>query len=113
MVISERLKPANLPLSVKGARLAVIGTAASSPMTASSTVGNLNLFIATVSWAIVDKDILVNIPVRPIERFQLALSAMNLSTSASASSWRARHRRPARPRCLLDEAKLKGSKADN
>ena len=75
MVISERLKPANLPLSVKGGRLAVVGTADLVTNDRIITVGNLNLFIATVGWAIQDKDILVNIPVRPIERFQLALSA--------------------------------------
>ena len=78
MAISERLKPANLPLSVKGGRLAVIGTADLVTNDRIITVGNLNLFIATVGWAIQDKDILVNIPVRPIERFQLALSADEL-----------------------------------
>ena len=75
MVISERLKPASLPLSVKGGRLAVVGTADLVTNDRIINVGNLNLFLATVSWAIQEKDILVNIPVRPIERFQLALSA--------------------------------------
>ena len=35
--------------------------------------GNLNLFLATVSWT-VDRDTQLNIPPRPIQRFQLALS---------------------------------------
>ncbi len=77
MVISERLKPANLPLSVRGGRLAVIGTADLVTNDRIITVGNLNLFLATVNWA-VDRDTQLNIPVRPIERFQLALSAEEL-----------------------------------
>ena len=74
MVISERLKPAHLDLSVPGGRLAVMGTADLVTNDRIITVGNLNLFIATVNWA-VDRDTQLNIPVRPIERFQLALSA--------------------------------------
>ncbi|NBX60367.1 MAG: ABC transporter, partial [Opitutaceae bacterium] len=35
--------------------------------------GNLNLFLAAVSWT-VDDDTQLNIPPRPIQRFQLALS---------------------------------------
>ncbi len=77
MVISERLKPANLPLSVKGGRLAVIGTADLVTNDRIITVGNLNLFLATINWA-VDRDTQLNIPVRPIQRFQLALSAEEL-----------------------------------
>lgn len=77
MVISERLKPANLPLSVKGGRLAVIGTADLVTNDRIITVGNLNLFLATVNWT-VDRDTQLNIPVRPIQRFQLALSAEEL-----------------------------------
>jgi len=41
------------------------------------TVGNLNLFLATVGWAINDER-QIYIPARPIERFQLALSAEEL-----------------------------------
>lgn len=77
MVISERLKPANLPLSVRGGRLAVLGTADLVTNDRIITVGNLNLFLATVNWA-VEREIRLNIPVRPIERFQLALSAEEL-----------------------------------
>ena len=78
MVISERLKPANLPLSVRGGRLAVVGTADLVTNDRIITVGNLNLFLATVNWTIQDKEVRVNIPVRPIQRFQLALSAEEL-----------------------------------
>jgi hypothetical protein len=78
MVISERLKPANLPLSVKGGRLAVIGTADLVTNDRIINVGNLNLFLSTVNWA-VDRDTQLNIPARPIQRFQLALSAEQLT----------------------------------
>ena len=77
MVISERLKPANLPLSVKGGRLAVFGTADLVTNSRIINVGNLNLFLATVYWT-VDRDTQLNIPVRPIQRFQLALSGQEL-----------------------------------
>ncbi len=74
MVVSERLKPANnLPLSVRGGRLAVVGTADLVTNNRISYGGNLNLFLATVSWT-VDRDTQLNIPPRPIQRFQLALS---------------------------------------
>lgn len=77
MVISERLKPANLPLSVRGGRLAVIGTADLVTNDRIITIGNLNLFLATVNWT-VERENNLNIPARPIERFQLALSAEEL-----------------------------------
>jgi hypothetical protein len=78
MVISERKEPAdNVPLSVRGGMLAVIGTGDLVTNDRIITVGNLNLFLATVNWA-VERDTKLNIPVRPIERFQLALSAEEL-----------------------------------
>jgi ABC-type uncharacterized transport system involved in gliding motility auxiliary subunit len=77
MVISERLKPANLEFSVKGGRLAVFGTSDLVTNNRIINVGNLNLFLATVNWA-VDRDTQLNIPARPIQRFQLALSAEEL-----------------------------------
>jgi ABC-type uncharacterized transport system involved in gliding motility auxiliary subunit len=77
MVISERLKPANLDLSVKGGRLAVIGTSDLVTNDRIINVGNLSLFLATVNWTI-NRDTQLNIPVRPIQRFQLALSAEEL-----------------------------------
>jgi ABC-type uncharacterized transport system involved in gliding motility auxiliary subunit len=77
MVISERLKPANLPLSVRGGRLAVIGTADLVTNNRVINPGNINLFLATLNWC-ADRDTQVNIPVRPIERFQLNLSQEDL-----------------------------------
>ena len=77
-IISERVKPANLPLSVRGGRLAVFGTADLVTNNRIVNQGNLNLFLATVSWA-VDRDVQLNIPARPIQRFQLVLSQEELT----------------------------------
>ncbi len=78
LVISERLKPANLPLSVPGGRLAVFGTADLVTNNRIISGGNFLLFLNAVSWA-VDRDTQLNVPARPIERFQLALSQEELS----------------------------------
>lgn len=78
MVISERTQPANnLPLSVRGGRLAVFGTYDIVTNKRIFTIGNLNLFLATVDWA-ADRDTKLNIPVRQIQRFQLSLSQEEL-----------------------------------
>jgi hypothetical protein len=78
MVISERVKPASLPLSVRGGRLAVFGTADLVTNNRIFNPGNLNLFLATVNWA-VDRDTQLNIPARPIQRFKLSLSQEELT----------------------------------
>ncbi len=79
MVISERTRPANnLPLSVRGGRLAVIGTAELVTNNRIDTAGNLNLFLATVNWT-ADRDTQLNIPARPVQRFQLSLSQEELT----------------------------------
>lgn len=72
LVISERVKPANLPLSVRGGRLAVFGTADLVTNNRIINQGNLNIFRATVDWC-VDRDTQLNIPPRPIQRFQITL----------------------------------------
>jgi len=78
MVISERLKPANnLPLSVRGGRLAVVGTADLVTNNRIFNPGNLNLFLATVNWT-VDSETLLNIPARPIQLYALTLSQEEL-----------------------------------
>lgn len=77
LVSSERLKPANLPLSVLGGRLAVFGTADLVTNNRIINGGNFPLFLNTVNWA-VDRDTQLNIPARPIERFQLSLSQEEL-----------------------------------
>lgn len=77
LTISERVKPANLPLSVPGGRLAVFGTSDLVTNNRFATLGNLTLFLATVNWA-AERDVDLNIAARPIERFQLALSQEEL-----------------------------------
>jgi ABC-type uncharacterized transport system involved in gliding motility auxiliary subunit len=77
VVISERLKPANLPLSVPGGRLAVFGTSDLVTNNRIINLGNFLLFLNTLSWAI-ERDTPLNIPPRPIERFHLSLSQEEL-----------------------------------
>lgn len=76
-VISERLKPATVPLSVLGGRLAVFGTSDVATNNRIINPGNFALFFNTVNWAI-DRDTQLNIPARPVERFQLSLSQEEL-----------------------------------
>jgi hypothetical protein len=78
VTISERLKPANLPLSVRGGRLAVIGTGDLVSNIRINTTANLRLMLNLVNWA-VDRDTEVNIPSRPIPRFQLSLTQEEIS----------------------------------
>ncbi len=79
LAISERLKPApQINFSVRGGRLAVFGAADLVANNRIFNLGNLNLFLALTNWA-VDRDIQLNIPARPIERFQLALSQEELT----------------------------------
>ncbi|HET7537085.1 MAG TPA: GldG family protein [Candidatus Didemnitutus sp.] len=76
-VISERVKPANLPSSVRGGRLAVFGTADIVTNNRITNPANATLFLATVNWC-VDRDTQLSIPARPVERFQLSLSQADL-----------------------------------
>ena len=76
--VSERVTAANLPFSVRGGRLVVLG---SSDVFSNNRLGNLGnnaLILNILNWA-VDRDAQVNIPPRPLERFQLALSATDLA----------------------------------
>jgi ABC-type uncharacterized transport system involved in gliding motility auxiliary subunit len=77
LTISERVKPATLDFSVRGGRLAVFGTSDFITNNRIITLGNLMLFLNTVNWT-ADRDTYLNIPARPIERFQLALSKEEL-----------------------------------
>jgi hypothetical protein len=74
IVASERLAVRdNLPFSVRGGKLVVFG---SGHLAANSRIdqGNFAIFLNAVNWA-VDRDRQLSIPPRPIERFQLTLSA--------------------------------------
>lgn len=79
VVASERVSVRdNLPFSVRGGRLIVFGTGDLIANNRVADYANLNLFLSAVNWT-VDRDAQFNIPARPIERFQLSLSAGELS----------------------------------
>lgn len=67
----------NLPFSVRGGKLVVLGTG---DMVTNARVdrGNLAFFLNAVNWS-VDRDRQLSIPPRPVERFQLSLSAADFS----------------------------------
>lgn len=78
LVVSERIKPADqIQFSVRGGHLAVLGTADIVDNSRIFNIGNLNLFLALTNWTI-ERDTQLNIPARPVERFQLALSSEEL-----------------------------------
>jgi hypothetical protein len=74
VVASERVRVrSDLPFSVPGGRVVVFGNA---DFVANSRIDNASLMVAlnAVNWS-VDRDRQLNVPARPIERFQLSLSA--------------------------------------
>ncbi len=77
-VASERVAARdNLPFSVPGGRILVVGTGDLISNARIANVGALDFLLGAVSWA-VNGDTQLAIPVRPIERFQLSLSAGEL-----------------------------------
>lgn len=77
-VASERVSAANLPFSVRGGRLVVFGSSDFMSNNRIGMLGNLTLALNTVNWC-VDRDAQLNIPPRPLERFQLTLSQTELT----------------------------------
>jgi hypothetical protein len=78
VIASERVGArGNLDFSVPRGRLVVFGTADFVTNNRLGSTGNANIFFAAVNWT-VGRDTLLNIPPRPIERFQLSLSAADL-----------------------------------
>jgi hypothetical protein len=78
LVASERVSARdNLPFSVRGGRLVVFGTGDMVSNRRIGYDGNLAIFLSTVNWS-VERDRQLSVPARPIERFQLALSASEL-----------------------------------
>jgi hypothetical protein len=78
IVASERLAVRdNLPFSVRGGKLVVFGTG---DLVANGRIDNASLLLTlnAVNWG-VDRDHQLAIPPRPIERFQLALSAADFT----------------------------------
>ncbi|MCX6944962.1 MAG: GldG family protein [Verrucomicrobiota bacterium] len=84
VIASERVTVrAGLDFSVRGGRLVVFGTGDLIANNRIALPGNLDIFLSAVNWS-VERDTQFNIPVRPIERFQLSLSAGELSRLRSA-----------------------------
>jgi len=77
-VASERVAVRdNLPFSVRGGRLVVFGTGDLVTNARLTLAGNFDVFLGAVNWT-TDRDNQLKIPSRPIERFQLSLSAGEL-----------------------------------
>lgn len=75
VVASERIAVRdNLPFSVRGGRLVVFGSGDLPTNNRILRGGNLEFILKSIEWT-VDRDTQLNIPARPIERFQLSLSA--------------------------------------
>ncbi len=69
---------AGLAFSVRGGRIVVFGTGDLIANKRIADAGNQTVFLNAVNWT-VDRDTQLSIPARPIERFQLALSAGDLA----------------------------------
>jgi hypothetical protein len=78
-VASERVAVrGNLPFSVAGGRLVVVGTGDMISNARIANAGSEGLFLGAVNWTI-GRDAALNVPARPIDRFQLSLSAGELT----------------------------------
>lgn len=76
---SERTPPkSGLGLSVRSGRLVVFGDAAWLANQRLSAGGNAMLALSAVNW-LADRDTQLNLPPRPIEKFQLSLSSARLA----------------------------------
>lgn len=78
MVASERVTPPkDLPFSVRGGRLVLIGNADFAANARIVAPGNLTLALNAVEWC-VDREVQLNTQPRPIERYQINLSKADL-----------------------------------
>ncbi len=78
-VSSERVPVrGDLPFSVPGGRIVVVGTGDMISNARITNAGAEGLFLGAVNWTI-GRDIALNVPARPIERFSLSLSAGDLA----------------------------------
>jgi len=78
-VASERVAVrGDLPFSVPGGKLVVIGTGDMISNARLTTSGAEQMFLGAVNWT-VGRDVSLNVPTRPIERFSLSLSAGELA----------------------------------
>lgn len=71
--VSERQVSSQLAINIPGGRLVAFGTSDFVSNNRIGTLGNLTLFLNTINWA-TGRDSMVNIPPRPIDTMQLALS---------------------------------------
>lgn len=75
---SERATPPeNLPFSVRGGRLVVFGNADLASNNRITISGNLAILLGAVDWC-VDREVRLNTPPRPIQRYQLNLSQQEI-----------------------------------
>ena len=74
---AERIAPTNLPFSVRSGRIIVYGGGEWIANARLAAGGNLSLALASINW-LVDRDTLLQLPPRPIEKFQLSLSSVQL-----------------------------------
>ncbi len=78
-VASERVGVRdNLPFSVRGGKMVVFGMGDFIANHRFEVAGNRAVFLNAVNWT-VDRDLQLSIPPRPIERFQLSISAAEFS----------------------------------
>ena len=73
----RRTARSNLPFTVPGGRLVTFGSADWVANGRLGVIGNLMFFMAAVNWT-TDRDIDLNVPARPIDKFQLALTQQQL-----------------------------------
>jgi hypothetical protein len=78
-VASERVPVrGDLPFSVRGGKLVVVGTGDMISNSRITTTGNEQMLLGAINWT-VGRDASLNVPARPIERFSLSLSAGDLA----------------------------------
>lgn len=77
VITSERVTAGTLPFSVPGGRLIVVGSGDVFSNQRLANPGNQALALNAVNWA-VNRDTQLNIPPRPIQRFQLSLTRREL-----------------------------------
>lgn len=79
VVASERIaQRGNLAFSVRAGRVVVFGSGDFVANQRIGSAGNEAVFLNAVNWA-VERDHQLNVPARPIQRFQLAVSAADLN----------------------------------
>lgn len=76
-IVSERVSATNLPFSVRGGRLVVFGMADLFSNSRLLDGGNLVLARNAINWT-TERDAQLNIPPRPVAKFQLTLSQTEL-----------------------------------